>query len=566
MLRAAHCAPQFYLRSASLVPQADILRNAHFATNFFGAQSWPKLVWTMASRRSNTHARLAVVASSIFISYAISAAVPGFAQSSTNELSQYTAAVARVQRSDRVVQLEHFANHAKSGPLKVAALEFVIWEYLRTKNFSHALAWADDLQAIDPDNPVALAVLSNDARKKLQAGTTKPPRLLKMASDGLDALPQLFRPLGMSQSDFIELKRQANAMLSGAAGDAELRLHDYIAARIYFHNAVYVQPDNAAELYALALADLNGRDPNRREGYWYLARAVDLSKGTPQGIEIARFARAQYVKDGGSSSDWNQFLAAAASPNRKAALGTELASVKPPLSVPQPPTKVVRPSTVARSTPNVTPSVNPQPAPSVWADTENSMPTIVRKRRVPATVGPMSLGILVETSLANKENRSAVVNSLVDMLRRMNDRDEAFVLTYDNNLVFAQDLTNDPQQLEQALESIKPQKGAVLDDAVAFAAGHLARIAKYPNRVLLVVSDGRNIDSHSSPTQTSVEINAAGVRIFCIGVDVSESYGRYRLQLLSQSTGGEASFISDPSQFRRATQLMAQNLGIEFKF
>jgi hypothetical protein len=73
----------------------------------------------------------------------------------------------------------------------------------------------------------------------------------------------------------------------------------------------------------------------------------------------------------------------------------------------------------------------------------------------------MSLGILVETSLANRENRSAVVNSLIDMLRRRNDRDEAFVLTYYNNLVFAQDLTNDPQQLEQALESIKPQKGAV---------------------------------------------------------------------------------------------------------
>ena len=178
----------------------------------------------------------------------------------------------------------------------------------------------------------------------------------------------------------------------------------------------------------------------------------------------------------------------------------------------------------------------------------------------------MSLGILVETSLTNKENRSAVVNSLIDMLRRMNDRDEAFILTYDHNLVFAEDLTNDPQQLEQALESIKPQKGAVLDDAIAFAAGHLARIAKYPNRVLLVISDGRNIDSHASPVETSAEINAAGVRIYCIGVDVSESYSRYRLQALSSSTGGQSSFISGPGQFRKATEVMAQNMGINFKF
>jgi len=81
-----------------------------------------------------------------------------------------------------------------------------------------------------------------------------------------------------------------------------------------------------------------------------------------------------------------------------------------------------------------------------------------------------------------------------------------------------------------------------------------------------VVSDGRNIDSHASPVQTSAEINAAGVRIYCIGVDVSESYGRWRLQALSSNTGGQSSFISDPGQFRRATKEMAQNMGIDFKF
>jgi Mg-chelatase subunit ChlD len=177
----------------------------------------------------------------------------------------------------------------------------------------------------------------------------------------------------------------------------------------------------------------------------------------------------------------------------------------------------------------------------------------------------MSLGILLETSLA-RENRGAVINSLSDMLRRMNDRDEAFILSYDNNLVFQQDLTSDPHQLEEAMESIKPQKGAVLDDAVAFAAGHLARIAKYPNRVLLVISDGQNADSHSSPLQTSAMINSAGVRIYCIGVDVSEAGGRARLQALASSTGGQSRFISTPGQFRDATRYIAKDMGIELPF
>jgi len=178
----------------------------------------------------------------------------------------------------------------------------------------------------------------------------------------------------------------------------------------------------------------------------------------------------------------------------------------------------------------------------------------------------MSLGILIETSLATKADRAAVVNSLTDMLRRMDDRDEAFILTYDHNLIFAQDLTSDPEQLGDAMEAIKPEKGAVLDDAVAFAAGHLARIAKNANRVLLVISDGRNIDSHSSPVQTAAEINAAGVRIFCIGMDVDGAGGRDRLESLSASTGGRSSFIGGPGQFRSATRQMAQNLGINFRF
>ncbi len=512
------------------------------------------------------------------------AAVPtAHAQSPGNELSQYTNAVARVDPMDRVVQLERFAVNARPGLLKSDALEFVIWEYLRQGKVGHALVWADALADTDKDNPVAMALLSNGARVGLERGTTKSERLLAMASHGLDALPQLSRPPGMSEADFVELERRANAMLSDAAGAAELRLKDYVAARIYLHNAGAEQSNSARDVYAMALADLDGPDRDRREGYWCLARAVDLSRGTAEGREIARYARARYVKDGGSTTDWNQFLATAAAPT---ATGTRKASLYVPHPVPPPParsaqpaasTRVARqPATVAKVQPTITPvtgaSALPlkppaparKPAPSVWADTETS-PAIVRKRS-PVTVGPVSLGILVETSLAGRRNRSVVVDSLIDMLRHMSNQDEAFVLTYDNNLVFAEDLTNDPQQLAQALESIKPQRGAVLDDAIAFAAGHLARIARYPNRVLLVISDGRNVDSHTSPLQTSAEINAAGVRIYCIGIDVSQGYGRYRLQLLSSSTGGQSRFISDPGQFRKATEMMAQNMGIDFRF
>ena len=499
---------------------------------------------------------------------AVAAAASSAAQPSSSELSQYTNAVARASSSERVIALERFAIHAQSGPLKTDALEFVVWEYLRTKNHAHAVAWANALADADPDNVVAAALLSNEARDAVEKGSMKPERLLTMARHGLDALPQLRRPLGMSEADFTQLNREVNAMLSGAAGTAELHMKQYVSARMYLHNAVYVDPNSVQDTYALGLADLSGPDKNAKEGYWYLARAVDLAQGTPQGIEMARFARAQYVKDGGSTSNWNDFLASAkptgtgSQPDRYAVLAS---LPPPPHVVARPPQRATQPvQTASIKQPPPAGAPRSQPAPSVWADTTS--PPIVRKRRTPATTGPMSLGILVETSLTSKENRSAVVNSLIDMMRHLSDRDEAFILTYDNNLVFEQDLTTDPHALEDAMESIKPQKGAVLDDAIAFAAGHLARIAKYPNRVLLVISDGNNVDSHASPLQTSAEINGAGVRIFCIGVDVNQADGRARLQTLAASTGGQSRFISSPGQFRTATREMAQNMGIDFRF
>jgi hypothetical protein len=494
-----------------------------------------------------------------------SAACAASAQAASNELSQYTAAIAHVQPAERLLLLQRFAIHAQPGPLKSAALEFVIWDYLRDGNISHALTWANDLATTDPDNAVAIALLSDDARRRVERENGKPEQLLKMASHGLDMLPQLQRPLGMNGGDFSLLKRKCYAMLSGTAGFAELRMKDFVSARVYLHNAVSVEPNNSQDVYNLALADINGPYRNLKEGYWYLARAVNLTQGTRQGQEIARDARARYVKEGGSTNDWNQFLAAARGP----AAGTPNAAVMASIEPPAPALSTTKPAPPSRAAvahpPALSKPRNSQPAPSVWADDTASTP-IVRKRSIPATTGPMSLGILLETSLAHKENRGAVVNSLADMLRRMNDRDEAFILSYDNNVVFQQDLTSDSHQLEEAMDDIKPQKGAVLDDAVAFAAGHLARIAKYPNRVLLVVSDGRNVDSHASPLQTSAMINGAGVRIYCIGVDVTEAGGQARLQALASSTGGESRFISTPGQFRDATRYIAKDMGIDFRY
>jgi Mg-chelatase subunit ChlD len=138
------------------------------------------------------------------------------------------------------------------------------------------------------------------------------------------------------------------------------------------------------------------------------------------------------------------------------------------------------------------------------------------------------------------------------------------VVSYGRNVGLEQDLTWNYDLLEQAMDKIDPQQGAALLDAVSFSAGHLKRIAKNPNRVLLVISDGTNEFEKGSPLEQAAEIMSSGARIYCIGVGVPGDAERSRLEQLASRTGGRATFIDDPNGFRSAAHEIASNLGIDF--
>lgn len=114
------------------------------------------------------------------------------------------------------------------------------------------------------------------------------------------------------------------------------------------------------------------------------------------------------------------------------------------------------------------------------------------------------------------------------------------------------------------MSAIEPDGGAALLDAVGFASGHLGRIAKHRNRVLLVISDGQDFGSRTPGYEVTHQIDQSGVRIYCIGVGALDSGGRSRLEQLASRTGGRTSFVSNPLHFRAAARQLAAGLGIEF--
>jgi von Willebrand factor type A domain len=309
---------------------------------------------------------------------------------------------------------------------------------------------------------------------------------------------------------------------------------------------------------------------------------VNLSGGAAAARNIEEFGRKKYKEDGGSDRDWEQYLAVTGAPGANAAMAsapstarTQAAAATKSRSKNVSATKTGKAKDKTAVAKNRTPARNskggwtgePEP-PAESTAAANSLPPISEgaTEATARTGPPVSLGILLETSMTGKGTRSAIVHSLTDLVRRLGPEDEAFILSFSHDLVFEEDLTGNADRLEHALDKIKPDSGTALLDAAGFAAGHLRRIAKNDSRVLLVISDGKNANSRIPALASSSEIRASGVKIYCIGVDVSGTDGMYRLQGLASATGGAAAFITAPGQFRAAAQQLAGHMGIRFDY
>jgi tetratricopeptide (TPR) repeat protein len=562
------------------------------------------------------------------------------ASAARGDREAYFAAANQPKMQDRLRELELFASSTETSDLKIHALELMSWYYKQLGAEAEANRWARQLLTFDAENPLALSVLVENARRANPTAISQ--ETLSFAQRGLRRAERFEKPDALPDVEFVQLRQRMLGILNGTVGYFYFQQKDYANARTYLRKALSFIPDDTYYVYALALANLEEKGGDQSEGYWYLARTVNLTQGTPAGKQLADYAAARYQQAGGTANNWKQFLAAAAAPAASAAAQTTVAasasSVPPSTSTSQPSQAAQKPTgtTTAASTPPAgVPPLKPATPPTTKgievasatvpnsAAAENRNPTSAGTQSRPTSAGslpqsdenktaataprsqaapavvqnpsggelrgnttevaslttppppvvqrppisprdPVSLGILIETTIATSENRSAVIYALVDMVRHLRNADEAFILSFGQQLEFHQDLTQNYDLLEEAMSSITPAEGAALLDAVGFSSGHLKRIAKNSNRVLLVISDGRDFGSRTPTFESLRQIDASGVRVYCIGVGAMDASDRSRLQQLAARTGGRTTFVPNPLQFRAAARQIAAGLGLEF--
>src|SRR5271170_4425595 len=176
---------------------------------------------------------------------------------------------------------------------------------------------------------------------------------------------------------------------------------------------------------------------------------------------------------------------------------------------------------------------------------------------------PVSMGILVDNSGSMRDKRQAVNEAALDLVKASNKDDEAFIVNFSDEAYIDQDFTSDIGRLRDGLAHIDSKGGTALYDAVVASADQLAKGAKRPKQVLLIVTDGEDNASSLNLEQTIRRVqDLQGPVVYSIGLLFGDSGGgreahraKRALQLLSSETGGIAYF---PKSLDNVDQICAE--------
>jgi hypothetical protein len=178
--------------------------------------------------------------------------------------------------------------------------------YSQLKNYPKTIEWADKLVALGDKVDAQARLQAIQARVSVFAAIY--PTIAKNADiqqqltkerdaalDGAKLLDQLPKPATVTgtDDDWKKQKMPGLAFFYAAAGFADLQLKDSAGAVQAFKNALANKPDDAVSAYRLGLSYLGLTPPQYLDGFWALARAIDLK--VPDADKIKDYLQKQIL-------------------------------------------------------------------------------------------------------------------------------------------------------------------------------------------------------------------------------------------------------------------------------
>src|SRR5690242_13633928 len=170
--------------------------------------------------------------------------------------AEYNAYVGAAQQTDaaaKISGLEAFLTQYPNSVMKEDALEVLMGAYQQAGNQAKVIDTANRLLTANANNVRALVLLAYNERAAQKWADAK-----DHAARGLQALPNMAKPDGVSDADFTKQKSDLATLLNSVAGFSALQLKDNATAAKYLREAVQGDPNNVENVYPLALAYLTG--------------------------------------------------------------------------------------------------------------------------------------------------------------------------------------------------------------------------------------------------------------------------------------------------------------------
>lgn len=211
-------------------------------------------------------------------------AAPGYTMP---EYNAYNAAAAEKDAKQRVKLLDDFVTKYPNSSL----MNYVYpayWEaYGQLRNFPKVLEYSEKYLALSDKNTNLQGCLSATYQHSLALEAAYNPKdpnakdyLSKgknIAQQGLKLLDQFPKPAQMTDQQFADqVKKPVGATLESAIGFADLELKDCSGAVEAFKVLLGGTPAEPVLNYRLARSYMCMTPPQQLDGFWYLARAVDL--------------------------------------------------------------------------------------------------------------------------------------------------------------------------------------------------------------------------------------------------------------------------------------------------
>ena len=162
---------------------------------------------------------------------------------------------------------------------------------------------------------------------------------------------------------------------------------------------------------------------------------------------------------------------------------------------------------------------------------------------------PLRLAIVIDTSNSIRDRFRFQQEAAVEFIRSVvrKDKDKAIIVSFDQEAAAHSDLTDNVQQLENAVRDLRPGGGTSLYDAIFFACrdklGQDQPRHKF-RRAMIILSDGDDNASRYSRDQALEMAHKADVVVYTISTNITrvETDGDKVLKYFAGETGGLAMF------------------------